>query len=195
LVNRDISDNQRGHGGDVVLTFKLARQYRMATAFHLAWTYGIPRIMSSFDFEDGDQGPPKDSKGNLQSPIFNADGSCGGGWVCEHRWKAIANMVKFRNSVRGTSVSKWWDNGDNQIAFSRGARGFIAFNGQVGANMNMRIETDLPVGTYCDVISGGKVAAACSGASFVVGADGFVQVNIPANNVDGFIALTVDARL
>ena len=25
--------------------------------------------------------------------IVNPDGSCGGGWVCEHRWKSVANMA------------------------------------------------------------------------------------------------------
>lgn len=42
----DNHDNQRGSA----LTYKDNRLYTMATAFHLAWNYGIPRIMSSFDF-------------------------------------------------------------------------------------------------------------------------------------------------
>jgi hypothetical protein len=25
--------------------------------------------------------------------IINADGSCGGGWVCEHRWNVMKKMV------------------------------------------------------------------------------------------------------
>jgi alpha-amylase len=167
----------------------------MATAFHLAWNYGIPRIMSSFEFSGHDQGPPQDGNGNLLSPVINADGSCGGGWVCEHRWRSVANMVQFRNAVRGTLVLNWWDNGDNQIAFSRGTRGFIAFNGQFGANMNTRIRTGLPAGTYCDIISGNRVGNSCTGASFVVGSDGLVDVNIPANHADGVIAITSDSRL
>jgi alpha-amylase len=77
----DNHDNQRGHGagGNDVLTYKLAKNYKMASAFHLAWPFGIPRIMSSFAFNDGDQGPPADANGNLRSPTFNADGSCGNG--------------------------------------------------------------------------------------------------------------------
>lgn len=66
----------------------------MATAFHLSWDFGIPRIMSSFAFTDHDQGPPQDASGNLVGATINADGSCGGGWVCEHRWREIANMVR-----------------------------------------------------------------------------------------------------
>lgn len=181
----------------MTLNYNDGRLYRMATAFHLAWNYGIPRIMSSFSFTDTDIGPPHDAKGNTLSPTLNADGSCGGGWVCEHRWKAIASMVEFRNTVKGTGVSNWWDNGDNQIAFSRGTRGYIAFNGQTGVELNVRRETGLPAGTYCDVISGviNTTERSCSGATFTVGIDGFVQVVIPANHPDGVIALSVDAML
>lgn len=85
----DNHDNQRGG----TLSYKDGRLYKMATAFHLAWDYGIPRIMSSFAFTEHDQGPPADASGNLISPVINADGSCGNGWVCEHRWHEIANMV------------------------------------------------------------------------------------------------------
>lgn len=128
-------------------------------------------------------------------PTINADGSCGGGWVCEHRWREIANMVGFRNAVRGTSVANWWDNGDNMIAFSRGNQGFIAFNGQFGANMNNRLQTGLAAGTYCDIISGNRLGNSCSGASFIVGADGFADINIPSTHASGVIAIHTQARL
>lgn len=39
-------------------------------------------------------------------------------------------MVAFRNAVRDTRVENWWDNGLNQIAFSRGNKGFIAINAE-----------------------------------------------------------------
>lgn len=83
----DNHDNQRGHGagGADVLTYKQSRQYKMATAFHLAWPYGIQRIMSSFSFTNTDAGPPADGNGNLISPTFGSDGACNNGWVCEHR--------------------------------------------------------------------------------------------------------------
>jgi alpha-amylase len=54
---------------------------------------------------------------------LNSDLSCGGGWICEHRWRQIYNMVRFRNTAEGQSVQNWWDNGNNQIAFSRGNKG------------------------------------------------------------------------
>lgn len=58
LVFVDNHDNQRGHGagGDNILTYKQSKQYKMATAFKLAHPYGSTRVMSSFDFNDSDQG-------------------------------------------------------------------------------------------------------------------------------------------
>lgn len=54
----DNHDNQRGHGagGKNILTHKAPQRYVMATAFMLAHSYGIPRVMSSFYFDSSDQG-------------------------------------------------------------------------------------------------------------------------------------------
>lgn len=53
VVFIDNHDNQRGHGagGDVVLTFRIHRLYKMATAFMLAHPFGIARVMSSYYWE------------------------------------------------------------------------------------------------------------------------------------------------
>lgn len=58
LVFVDNHDNQRGHGagGDSILTYKSPKLYVMANAFMLAQPYAIPRVMSSFDFEDTSEG-------------------------------------------------------------------------------------------------------------------------------------------
>ena len=47
----------------------------------------------------------------------------------------IGNMAAWRNAAGGefTGVDNWWDNGNNQIAFSRNGAAFIAFNKEVGA--------------------------------------------------------------
>jgi alpha-amylase len=73
----------------------------MAVAFMLAWPYETPRVMSSFFFDNMDQGPPQDDNKNILSPTINSDGTCGNGWVCEHRWRQIYNMVEFRIVVAG----------------------------------------------------------------------------------------------
>lgn len=54
----DNHDNQRGYGsgGNNILTHKSSGLYVMASAFMLAHSYGIPRVMSSFHFNSSDQG-------------------------------------------------------------------------------------------------------------------------------------------
>lgn len=58
LVFVDNHDNQRGHGagGADILTYKNRTQYEMALNFLLAHSFGIPRVMSSFEFSDPSQG-------------------------------------------------------------------------------------------------------------------------------------------
>lgn len=167
----------------------------MATAFHLAWTYGVPRIMSSFYFENRDVGPPSDSNKNILAPTFDANGQCNNGWVCEHRWPRIAQMIGFRNAAYGTGVTNWWDNGNNQIAFSRGNRAFIAFNGQFGVDLVQSLQTGLPAGTYCDVATGAKSGNSCTGGTVTVAANGMASISLSASAPQGFLAIHADARL
>ena len=42
-----------------------------------------------------DDGPPEKQR------IINSDGSCGNGWVCEHRWRQISNMAAFAAAASG----------------------------------------------------------------------------------------------
>lgn len=194
--NYQFKDNQRGHGagGSNILTYKVSKNYKMATAFHLAWPYGIPRIMSSFAFDNTDAGPPSDGYGNILSPNPNSDNACFNGWVCEHRWRQIYNMVHFRNAVKGTAVENWWDNGNNQIAFSRGNRGFIVFNNE-GYGINQSFKTGLPAGTYCDVASGSKSGSSCTGKSITVDGSGNAHISLSNSDYDGFQAYHVNAKL
>ncbi|XP_055858834.1 alpha-amylase A-like [Episyrphus balteatus] len=197
LVFVDNHDNQRGHGpgGDNILTYKKPKQYKMATAFMLAYPYGNSRIMSSFAFSDTDQGPPSNDGGKtILSPIIKEDGSCDNGWVCEHRWRQIYNMIGFKNTVKGTVLKNWWDNGADQISFCRGNKGFIAFN-QEDSDLNQTLNTCLPAGSYCDVISGSKVGNVCSGKSILVDKDGKANIFIGSKEEDGVLAIHAGSKL
>ena len=55
----------------------------------------------------------------FRSQQVNGDMTCSDGWVCEHRWRQVYNMIAFRNIVHGTSVQNWWTDGDFHIAFAR----------------------------------------------------------------------------
>ncbi|XP_036450017.1 amyAc_bac_euk_AmyA and Aamy_C domain-containing protein [Colossoma macropomum] len=205
VVFVDNHDNQRGHGagGASVLTFWDARLYKMAMGIMLAHPYGVTRVMSSYrwdrNFENGKDkndwmGPPSHGNGSTKAVPINPDTTCGDGWVCEHRWRQIRNMVKFRNVVDGQPFSNWWDNGNNQIAFGRGSRGFIVINND-DRNLNEALSTGLPGGIYCDIISGDKLSGGCTGKRIQVDKDGRANFNIGNWEEDPFIAIHVNAKL
>lgn len=193
LVFVDNHDNQRGHGG--ILTHKEPKAYKMATAFAASYPFGQLRIMSSFYFDDFDQGPPQDADGNIISPSIAADGSCGNGWACEHRWRQITNMINFRNICWDTPLLNWWSNGKNKIAFSRGNRGFVAFNNQHLEDLMEILQTGLPPGIYCDVISGEKVDNSCTGKKVTVLEDGRASIHIAHDADDGVLAIHAESRI
>jgi alpha-amylase len=203
LVFIDNHDNQRGHGGGGnVLTFRMSRQYKMATAFMLAHPYGVTRVMSSYYWDENFQGGadqndwigPPNTNGDILPPTINPDLSCGNGWICEHRWRQIYSMVKFRNVVQGTTLNDWTDNQGNQIAFCRGNKGFIAINGD-NFPMSGSFQTCLPAGQYCDVISGGKENNSCTGATITVGSDGKATINLTNETEDPVIAIHAESKL
>ncbi|XP_004637021.1 pancreatic alpha-amylase isoform X2 [Octodon degus] len=204
LVFVDNHDNQRGHGagGASILTFWDARMYKMAVGFMLAHPYGFTRVMSSYrwdrKFQNGQDvndwiGPPNNN-GATKEVTINPDTTCGNGWVCEHRWRQIRNMVAFRNVANGQPFANWWDNGSNQVAFGRGNKAFIVFNND-DWSLSTTLQTGLPAGTYCDVISGDKVDGNCTGIKVYVGGDGKAQFSISNSAEDPFIAIHVDAKL
>ena len=195
VVFIDNHDNQRGHGagGENILFYQRPHPYKMATAFELAWAYGYPRLMSSYEFDranDG-QGPPSDGNGNTN------DVTCFADWVCEHRWRQMYNLVKFHNVAVGSNVNNWWDNGEHAIAFGRGSNGFIVMNNE-DYQISQSFSTDLPDGDYCDVVSCeynrpqggdcGETADGCRGIFTVSG--GSVFISVP-NDENPFVALHV----
>lgn len=194
IVFVDNQDIQRETGVEII-TFKDKRKYIMANAFMLAHTYGLPRVMSSYEFENAHQGPPADENHNIVGRVIDA-GQCLRPWVCEHRWKPIAAMIRFRNVVGNSSIGNWADNGQNQLAFCRGNLGFIAFNNELSLNFKSVLKTCLPEGVYCDIITGDKVGDSCSGRSATVNADGQAEIILPANVEEGGVfAIHVGSKL
>lgn len=196
VVFTDNHDNQRGHGagGSNVITHKNGTLYDLANVFMLAYPYGYPQVMSSYPFSDASQGPPSDANGATRSVYANGTPKCFGEWVCEHRFRPIANMVAFRNNTASAfSTSNWWSNGNNQIAFSRGDKGFVAINRESGS-LSQKFQTGMAAGSYCDVISGDMSANAssCSGSTVTVDAQGFTTITVNAMSA---VAIHVGARL
>nr|AKN63428.1 alpha amylase [Cosmopolites sordidus] len=186
----DNHDDERDD--NTYLHYKEAKPYKAAIAFMLAHPYDTTtRILSSYSFEGHDQAPPSDGD-NILSPEFGSDGSCTNGWVCQHRWSPIFNMVAFRDAVTGTDLTNWWDNGDNQIAFSRGDKGFYAAT--ASGDINASIPTSLPDGTYCDIISGSYEDGQCTGKTLTI-SGGEVNVQLGADESEAAVAIHVNAKL
>src|SRR5258708_24536829 len=80
-------------------------------------------------------------------------------------------MVAFRKLVAGSDVNHWLDDGANAIAFSRGAKGFVAINRE-SATVTPTIATGMAPGTYCDLLTGGRGATGWAGTATVVDATG-----------------------
>ncbi len=171
VVFVDNHDLQRGHAGsERILRYKDGKRYDLAVGFMLAYPYGYPMVMSSYYFENSDQGPD-----NLDA--LNEDGSCNGAWVCEHRRHATANMVKFRRVTAGNGITNWQVVEDNILSFGRGDLGHVVIN--VGDEaIRTSVASDLPAGQYCDVISGGSSENGCSGASVDVDNNGRIEVSL-----------------
>jgi alpha-amylase len=173
----DNHDNQRGHGSGDPLTFKDRDLYELALVFMLAYPYGYPQIMSSYAFTGPNEGPPSTADGKTTRAL-TAAGECAAGWVCEHRWPAVKSMVHFRNTTASAfATSHFWTDGDRQIAFGRGDRGFVALNASA-APLSRRLATGMAAGEYCDVLGRGPAVGACAGGAVTVGADGTVGVAV-----------------
>ena len=179
VVFVDNHDNQRGHGGaGNVITFEDGRLYDLANVFMLAYPYGYPKVMSSYDFHgDTDAGGPNvpvHNNGNLECFASN--------WQCEHRWSYIAGGVDFRNNTADNwAVTNWWDNTNNQISFGRGSSGHMAINKE-DSTLSATVQTDMAPGQYCNVLKGELSADAesCSGEVITVNSDGTINLNIGA---------------
>ena len=185
-------DTQRDAAG---IGYRSPAAYRLANVWMMAQPYGYPSVMSSYAFALGsgrDTGPPSNAAGETTvSCVASMEAAQNGQWVCEHRDPTILRMVGFRRAVAGADLSRWWDNGGNAIAFSRGDKGFVAISREAAA-VSVATPTGLAAGTYCDLLTGGRVGGACAGTSVTVGAGGTVQFSLPSNTA---VAIHTGTRL
>jgi alpha-amylase len=166
--------------------------FRNANVWMLAQPYGYPSILSSYPFicpAGNSMGPPSDAAGNTHDVTCatSFETATIGQWVCEHRDASILTMVAFRRVVAGTPIDRWWDNGAQAIAFSRGDKGFVAINNET-TTITATVATGLPPGTYCDRLTGGKAGASCAGTAVVITAGGTVQFTLQPRT-----AIAIDA--
>lgn len=146
--NHDLQRNSENES--TTIHFRQPRLLQTATVFMLAHNYGSPVVMSSFSFNKSGEGPPvRLGSMDICSPF---DKDCDG-WMLEHRFPSIMEMVKFRNAVRSSPVRSWQNLGENQIAFCRGSRGFVVFNNNPLEDLDQEVFVCVPKGDYCDILS------------------------------------------
>ncbi|RIY21505.1 glycosidase [Bifidobacteriaceae bacterium VN002] len=182
-----------------VLTYKDGKKYELANAFMLAYPYGTPNVFSGYEFTKRDEGAP----GATQTSIPDVSCAKDSKWQCTQRLTSIRGMIGFYNAVRGTKVTNWQDDDDNNVAFSRGNKGFLAIN-NTEKPQKVSYKTDLPDGEYCNVyeskdctktvsVSGGKVETTINAESAVALHVNAVKSlgNARARNVTIFICVFV----
>lgn len=103
-------------------------------------------------------------------------------------------MNVFRNIAGQEPVKSWWDNGNNQIAFSRGNRAFIAINND-DVGMNVELQTNLQSGSYCDAISGVRLNNLCTGKTINVDSQGLARIIINSNDENPMVAIHLESKL
>lgn len=125
----------------------------------------MKRVMSSYDFYalyggNTDAGPPAGSPGN-------SSGVCQNGWVCEHRWAPIANLVKLSGEfTRDSDLMEEYNVWDNGFSWSRYSPTTRA-RAHVVAGFDSRdidgytFSTTVADGVYCDLISKDVMSGAC----------------------------------
>ena len=66
-------------------------------------------------------------------------------------------MVGWHDHVGQAKRANFWTDDANVVAFSKGNRGWVALNNGK-APEEIRVQTGLPGGRYCDVVSGAEQA-------------------------------------
>lgn len=182
-----------------VLTYKDGKKYELANAFMLAYPYGTPNVFSGYEFTKRDEGAPVATQTSIPDVSCAKDSK----WQCTQRLTSIRGMIGFYNAVRGTKVTNWQDDDDNNVAFSRGNKGFLAIN-NTEKPQKVSYKTDLPDGEYCNVyeskdctktvsVSGGKVETTINAESAAALHANAVKSlgNARARNVTIFICVFV----
>lgn len=160
---------------------------RLANVFMLTDPYGYPMIMSGYAFDPTtgagrDAGPPAgNGTAAGQTCATTMASAAVGTWVCEHRDPWLRPLIRFRKAVKGTARTANWNDGAQAVAFSRGDQGFVVINNAT-ASITVTIPTGLAAGTYCDLLTGGKVGAGCAGTSHTVAANGALAVTLGARS-------------
>lgn len=170
----------------------------MANAFLMAFPYGTIRIMSSYNFSSDniDEGPPMDENERILPVTLDDAGNCQNGWICEHRWKPIAEMITFRSYVFGADITKRRIFEPHTVGFCREDKGFIVLSSsEFSSLIDNPVFVCVPMGKYCDIIAGYDDNGNCLHEIDVDDGGMAVLLQKGTANSNGVIAIHVGSRL
>ena len=170
VTNHDLERNRNDYLG-----YQDGATYTLANQWLIAQGYGSPQVYSSFAWEEAEASPPATAEGLITNTV------CGDEWTCVHRDRGIVAMIKWRDYVGKAKRYNYWTDDINVVAFSKGNRGWVAFNNST-EDKQIRVQTGLPQGTYCDTVHGRKASGACTGPSIRVNTTGFATVTVKAKD-------------
>lgn len=159
------------------LNYKFGTRYNLAQRFMLAWPYGDAIwLTSSYAWTYFDEGPPgvrNESMRDLTptgiqcrpspstSPVTREYDANGNRWVCEHRWKGVLALVRFRKLVgKKHEVHTTWHFDDGFVGWSLGEVAFVAlsrgydWSTGMGSNRTLNLstwQTPFQAGSYCNL--------------------------------------------
>jgi len=165
-------DNHDTQRSNPLLTFKNGGLYTLANVFMLAHPYGYPKVMSSYNFDASDQGPP-------DAPVHGGAGSLGcfnGAWVCEHRYPEIANMIDWRRNAGSDPTLQVFQSSEdgNGAFFCRGSSACVALN-RGDSSWNTTVKTTLSPGEYLNVM-----CRTTTCRNVMVDTDGSAYITVPS---------------
>jgi len=168
-------DTERGHQ---TLTPKDGAQFVQAEMLMLATDFGRPVLYSGYAFSDNEAGAPS-TDGKVDDVVCaSSDSPSDGEFYCVDErvaalagWRAVVGDATIENQV--------WEN--SVLSLDRGDKGFVALSSDA-EEQQIEVATQLPDGTYCDVLSD-----ACD----ITVADGRVKVTVPGG---GAVAFHVGTR-
>jgi len=174
-ANVFVVNHDQERGGSA-LSWRDDKKYTLAHVFMLSYPYGTPTVLSSFYFDTNNNGVGAPNGGY---------GTCNGasgvnGWICQHRWTAVAGMIKFYNKVGSGALNNWVQGSNQQIAFARGNAGFVAINNEDGP-WTRTFKASLPNATYCNVINGKKSGITCTSDKVTINGGSFT-VTVPGRS-------------
>ncbi|KAJ6500680.1 alpha-amylase [Mycena sanguinolenta] len=162
IANYIMANQDTERGGTSLNSQSANNAYLLSAIFMLGFNYGTPTVYSGYDFSSFDQGAPQSSAGYTNPVTCSSNG-----WRCEHRWPGIANMVAYHNTAGSAVLTNVLVGTSQQVAFGRGAVGFLIINNDASTWTNTWSTHDNT-----------PDPATCNGPSYVVSASGKLSASV-----------------